>query len=118
LVVREFVDKVRVRQERQLEMRIEVLKDCPIEDTVRDREQAVQITSKSNEIGLELSHGILSQAASAEAYALTEWTDPVFITTAIYKIDFVLSLQAERAKLSIAQIIVLMKNSIDIICQR
>ena len=65
-----------------------------------------------------MGHRVLSQASCAEAHTLTERANPAFISAAIKKINFILSLEAEGTKLSIAKIIVLSKNLVNFIIQR
>jgi hypothetical protein len=58
-------------------------------------QQTPKITTKGNEVRLQLSHGVLSQAPCAEADSLAEWTDPALVLAALNEVAFVLSLHAE-----------------------
>jgi len=74
---------------------VEVGKDHLVEDTVGVAEEAAEVPTQRDEIGLQLGHRVLPQTPRAEADALAEGTDPALILAALEKIRLVLGLQAE-----------------------
>lgn len=95
-------------------MRVEVGKDHLVEDTVGVAEEAAEVPTQRDEIGLQLGHRVLPQTPRAEADALAEGTDPAFILAALEEIRLVLGLQAEGTELPVACIVFLPKLSVQI----
>lgn len=77
----------------------------------RISEQTCQVSAEGDKIGLELSHGVLSQAPCAEAHTLAEGTDPALVFAAFDEVALVLSLHAERAKLTVADVIFFLETA-------
>jgi len=56
-----------------------------------------------------LRHSILSKTPCAEADPLAKGTYPTLISAIVYKVALILRLQAERTKLSIADVVLVTK---------
>lgn len=95
-------------------MCVEVGKDHLVEDTVGVAEEAAEVPTQRDEIGLQLGHRVLPQTPRAEADALAEGTDPALILTALEEIGLVLGLQAEGTELPVACVVFLPKLSVQI----
>ena len=78
-------------------MGLEVLEYELIEDRIWKLEET-QLTSKGNEVSLELGHGVLSETSSAEADTLTEGADPLFAIVAMAKVLLIVGFKAKWAE--------------------
>lgn len=80
-------------------MCLEVLKDNLVENAARSLEKG-QLASKGYEVSLQLGHGVLSEAARAEADTLAEGTNPLLRIVTVTEIFLIVGFQTEGTKLT------------------
>ena len=80
-------------------MRLKVLKDQLVEGTFA-LSNHIKVSSKRDEVCLELGHCVLSQTSSAKANSLAERANPRLRVVAMIEVLFIVGLETERAKLA------------------